>query len=674
MLTVKKWFHAAADPAAAFAPGELPSELTYLGLQQYNSIEINALPETARRQALSMLQLTGDAPYNTNAALQNRLHDSLFPGRVLLNVGTGDPESDLELLRSALVTPRDDTAALITYFAQKLSATSTAASKSLSARLLEVLVLSPVTTDVGIRIINALDHRFNFGLALGRTFAGGGPADAAPDCPRSNLLRAILHKSVDGQLHPMWNCIKTQAQLEHVYELIKPDRQLRSRCLSNLLTTALRLQHTAIFNEIFKQIATKVAGTRQEDLLRFAEASVYHLATGGTAGMMGSFLESCRILGLSAEGIIALVNTRLGSDEETALGLAAQRGDADLVRVLLAKGATINDCDNMGSTALHCAVASGHHTVLIALLDFMAHNLPPGMSRLNLLDTQNESTKSTALMLAVAYGQDAMVESLVRAGANMTICDKWGDDIFAIASNHNSMNTFWTLMNLMCVVPALSLDAHERASIMNRTYWSDVTALQLAIRTQRRDMVETLVLAGADLTHPENHTTAFIEAVESGNLETLQTLIEATCAQLGDVDAEKKLAALVNIECAAGSGDTALGAAVSGGHREMAAVLVRAGARVAALPLDLQDGYTALTGDAVLPARPDFMSAEVAGTARSLGIPAARSIVPAAAAPEETGRTNSGIDARLRDGVIPVGLVAKQVGFWNKHPNKDHQR
>ena len=61
----------------------------------------------------------------------------------------------------------------------------------------------------------------------------------------------------------------------------------------------------------------------------------------------------------------------LDAQDETgclALGLAAQQGDADMVRHLLVRGANVNMPDFYGQTALHFAAEYGHTEVADVLI------------------------------------------------------------------------------------------------------------------------------------------------------------------------------------------------------------------------------------------------------------------------------------------------------------------
>lgn len=91
--------------------------------------------------------------------------------------------------------------------------------------------------------------------------------------------------------------------------------------------------------------------------------------------------------------------------DETALMLAALRGQASLVEQLVARGAAVN---KDGWTPLHYAVTSGHLQIAAFLLGAGA--------RVNAASPNG----TTPLMMAAMYGNDACVRLLLESGADLT--------------------------------------------------------------------------------------------------------------------------------------------------------------------------------------------------------------------------------------------------------------
>lgn len=104
-------------------------------------------------------------------------------------------------------------------------------------------------------------------------------------------------------------------------------------------------------------------------------------------------------------------NQRNG-DGATALMLAAHAGNLDLVRILVAAGADVNAADERGWSALTKAVYNadldrGFADVAQVLIDAGANvEAPIGFG-------------VRPLMLAAGYGETAVVETLLRAGADV---------------------------------------------------------------------------------------------------------------------------------------------------------------------------------------------------------------------------------------------------------------
>lgn len=98
----------------------------------------------------------------------------------------------------------------------------------------------------------------------------------------------------------------------------------------------------------------------------------------------------------------------------TVMEKAAQSGDADRVRSLLAQGTAVDARYDIGRTALMMAAIKGRTSVVEALLDAGADP--------NLQDNNEQ----TALMLAAEYNQLPVVKTLVHRGANPSIKTRSG--------------------------------------------------------------------------------------------------------------------------------------------------------------------------------------------------------------------------------------------------------
>ena len=105
----------------------------------------------------------------------------------------------------------------------------------------------------------------------------------------------------------------------------------------------------------------------------------------------------------------------------TPLLQAAEQGDAELVGLLLSKGADVNATDTGGRTALLYAADRGHATIVESLLLGKGR----GRGRGGAVDTEAK-TKSygrTALISAASNGHETVVRLLLDAGADMEARD-----------------------------------------------------------------------------------------------------------------------------------------------------------------------------------------------------------------------------------------------------------
>ena len=171
------------------------------------------------------------------------------------------------------------------------------------------------------------------------------------------------------------------------------------------------------------------------------------------------------------------------------------------------------------------------------------------------VDARDGRGRTPLIVAAFARRHDAM-RALVAAGANPNALENDRYDIVTVAAVADDVATLEV---------ALALGG----SAKNVTSRYDGTALIAAAHLGHDAVVRTLIRAGAPLDHVNNlGWTALIESIVLGNggprhVATLTALVDAGA----------------NVNLADRSGTTPLALARSRGHREMVAILERAGAR-----------------------------------------------------------------------------------------------
>lgn len=142
--------------------------------------------------------------------------------------------------------------------------------------------------------------------------------------------------------------------------------------------------------------------------------------------------DSCLILSVREDSMRALgailkipgVNLEQASrNGDTAIMLAAFKGNVDAVKALLAKGAQVN---RAGWTALHYGAASGNNAILKLLLEHQARVDAPAPNG------------TTALMMAARGGHIYSVKLLLDAGADPLLKNQQGYDAIAMAKLFNN--------------------------------------------------------------------------------------------------------------------------------------------------------------------------------------------------------------------------------------------
>ncbi|GFO38862.1 ankyrin repeat and kh domain-containing protein 1, partial [Plakobranchus ocellatus] len=242
------------------------------------------------------------------------------------------------------------------------------------------------------------------------------------------------------------------------------------------------------------------------------------------------------------------VDSQTESTHDTALTLACAGGHAELVSLLLAKGADIEHRDKKFFTPLILSATAGHVDVVEILLDHGAD-----------IEAQSERTKDTALSLACSGGRYEVVELLLSRNAN---------------KEHRNVSDY-TPLSLAAsggYVAIIKLLLSQSAEINSRTGSKlGISPLMLAAMNGHTAAVKLLLDMGSDINAQieTNRNTALTLACFQGRHEVVSLLVDRKA----------------NIEHRAKTGLTPLMEAASGGYVEVGRVLLDKGADVNAPPV-----------------------------------------------------------------------------------------
>jgi len=158
------------------------------------------------------------------------------------------------------------------------------------------------------------------------------------------------------------------------------------------------------YDDFFKAIRQDDVKTVQALLVRGFDPNTVNPA-GMTGLMLAVAASSKHVSHVLAHWPATQVDLRNTADE-SALMLAALRGDLELCQWLIKKGADVN---KTGWTPLHYAATNGHVEVINLLLDEYAY-----------IDAESPNG-TTPLMMAAQYGTPSAVKLLLEMGADPSL-------------------------------------------------------------------------------------------------------------------------------------------------------------------------------------------------------------------------------------------------------------
>jgi ankyrin repeat protein len=182
-------------------------------------------------------------------------------------------------------------------------------------------------------------------------------------------------------------------------------RLLRVLAASAALAFSPALARAAAFDDFFKAIRFDDAKSVRSLLQRGMDANIVEEERGESAVMVAlreDAMKSFQLL-IDSPGFDPELPARNG---DTALMLAAYKGNLDAVQALLAKGAQVN---RPGWTALHYAAAAGKDDIVRLLLEQSAY-----------IDAESPN-RTTPIMMAARSGHIMTVKVLLDEGADATL-------------------------------------------------------------------------------------------------------------------------------------------------------------------------------------------------------------------------------------------------------------
>ena len=124
------------------------------------------------------------------------------------------------------------------------------------------------------------------------------------------------------------------------------------------------------------------------------------------------------------------------SDVCPVLCLAARRGDAEIVDLLMDHGADVNLCDSDRNTPLHCAAAAGRAVKTGAQWRHVVQAVLAATPDVNARDTQGRTALCIACSESCSKSAAPVVKLLLEAGADPDLPP--GDALSLAASNSNA--------------------------------------------------------------------------------------------------------------------------------------------------------------------------------------------------------------------------------------------
>ncbi len=304
------------------------------------------------------------------------------------------------------------------------------------------------------------------------------------------------------------------------------------------------------------------------DVVRRLIAAKADVKAGGprslTAAASSGFTECAR----------ALVDAGVplnGDEGAMAAGLAAARGDADVVRLLIDKGMDVRSSDKYGrrliDTLLFSAAYTGKTEVIRLLLEKGADKNARGSDGdTPLMRTIQRKSKDDAFKLFLSKGADVNAENKRGETALYLAVQKRNPELAKMLMNAGADPYHATIWRTTPLMEAVRADSQEMLSLLarrdariNTANNQGESALVLAVEKKNTALLKILISAGADCSLPDKYgTTPVMRAVDAEWDEGVRLLAKSGA----------------HMEAVNNKGETALIQALHTGRPKMAVVLL----------------------------------------------------------------------------------------------------
>ncbi len=194
-------------------------------------------------------------------------------------------------------------------------------------------------------------------------------------------------------------------------------------------------------------------------------------------------------------------NTRIQPDNRLALHMAVAYGQNEIVQLLLKYGAEV-DAISVGHTAIITATANEQPEIVKLLLGAKAD---PNL----IVKPKN----ILPLHMAASFGNNEIVELLIRHGA----------DVNAIVEGKTALS--WAVSEGHADVVKQLLEAKANPNARNSS--DDILSLHLAAHFGHKDIVDLLLMYGAEVDALCSGKSALLEAIEVEDIAIVNRLLEA---------------------------------------------------------------------------------------------------------------------------------------------------